>query len=119
MAKIETIQDEIEKLSIYYRDTRSQLDLGILCKMWHDDLRGISDDALPNACATARKMSRFFPTPADIMEAHRQNIDAEIRNRKALPSPPVEPISLDRMREIRQRNMANVKKIAANIGHKI
>jgi len=105
---------ELATLSILHGASKSPEELAVLADIWAEDLGHLSGGDFINAVKVARKRSRFFPVPADILEAHKE-LMAHRPERPALPNHGA-PINLDEMRAIRERNFP---KMLSGIGRRI
>lgn len=102
------VENEIQKLAIFYRDSRSDADLVVLSKMWMEDIGHLSASDFKDSVRRVRSLSKWFPTTADILDAHRIIIEMRSRNRKRLPPPEQDPIDIVEMKNIRAFNLKSV-----------
>lgn len=80
MATQETIAAKLSDLVTLYRQAMGKGELHLLALNWIDLLGELSDDDFEASVRHHCRGSRFFPTPADILQAHndrpRQRLDA-------------------------------------------
>ncbi len=74
---------------MYPKARRTQEELEVLAQVWGSDLDDLSDQDLDQALRQVRRTCRYFPNPAEILEAHQAL--AASRPRPPRPAPPPRP----------------------------
>lgn len=92
MAGITTILAELDKCNLAFQPRRPQPEIEALAAIWARDLPPeLTDGQFARAMSEVRRRSRFWPTLADVLQAHAQRPRPEPL---ALPQPPRERVSL-------------------------
>ena len=104
----------MDKLAVLYPGQMSNSKLKIIAISWVDDLVELSDAQFSAALRRHRRESRFFPTAADVLTAHRRNIE-DVR-----PSAPVPqlPAGKDFLRDEFKRNADRAQAIIRDLAAK-
>lgn len=87
MANVRTIRNQLALLAVVYPTSRrSEEELLVLARVWAEDMARLTDPELEDAVRRVRRTARFFPTPAEVLDAHQEAL-AE-RPRPQAPSLP-------------------------------
>ena len=103
MASRPAITTELSLTLTLFNRRVDEEELAVLALAWEEAFADINDDEFISGCKTARRRCRFFPAPAEILEAIEAGRQAWRPARAALPPPEaIDP-------EKRWRNMIMAK----------
>ncbi len=96
------------RLSLLFPQRRSPEEMQIICQEWLEVLpKDMSDDQFLQACKRVKSVSRFFPVPADLMQAHRDLVGQTPPQAAPLPL----PCGPEAKEEMLAKNKRNISRI--------
>ena len=87
MASRPAITTELSMTLTLFNRRVDEEELAVLALAWEEAFADINDDELRSGCKAARRRCRFFPAPAEILEAVETGRQTWRPARAALPSP--------------------------------